>query len=200
MKNLPVRKPNRLKNYDYSQNGTYFITICTKNHEELFGTVVGEAICLPLPQTDVPSQTHVLPQTHISGITADNNVYTQITLSDIGNKIEIAINNIPKIYPDTSVDIYVIMPNHIHIILIIDNNNGRTDNNNGRHGRQIASPTTVKTIIGQMKRFVSMQCGFSVWQKSFHDHIIRNQKEYYRIVKYIKNNPMRWINDCYYKK
>jgi REP element-mobilizing transposase RayT len=81
------------------------------------------------------------------------------------------------------------MPNHLHLVLVIDNN----DNN----GRQIAAPT-VQMIIGHLKRNVSLQCGYSVWQKSFHDHIIRNEKEYKQIVGYIESNPEKWCEDCFY--
>jgi hypothetical protein len=76
-----------------------------------------------------------------------------------------------------------------------------TDNDDGRyeeHGRQVAAPTTVQTIIGNLKRFVSIQCGYSVWQKSFHDHIIRDEAEYQRIWQYVDENPALWNEDMYY--
>jgi hypothetical protein len=79
--------------------------------------------------------------------------------------------------------------------LVIENNNGPPTNN----GRQVAAPTSVQTIIGHMKRFVSMQCGYSVWQKSFHDHIIRDENNYRLIVEYIESNPQNWTEDCFYR-
>jgi REP element-mobilizing transposase RayT len=166
LKELPVRKPNRLKGYDYSQNGNYFITVCAKERLELFATInVGAATCRP-----------------------------HVCLSNVGQIIDISIKNIPQKYPYTSVNTYVIMPNHLHLILIINN----TDENNGR---QVAAPTKmVNMIIGHLKRFVSIQCGYSVWQKSFHDHIIRNENEYKQIAEYIENNPERWRDDCFYPK
>lgn len=182
---LPVRKPNRLKDYDYSRNGVYFVTICAKNHEEWFG-FVGAAIC-----RQSTGHTDNMSPDSPQSLTSDNGLL-QTGLFDIGRKIEVAINNIPQVYPEVSVNRYVIMPNHVHLILVIDSNN-QVD------GRQIAAPT-VNSIIGNMKRVVSMQYEFPVWQKSFHDHIIRNKKDYRRIVEYIENNPATWREDCFYGK
>jgi len=167
MTELPKRKPNRLKDYDYSQDGAYFVTICAKGRSEIFATIdnaeTQAATCRPYNGP-------------------------KIVLSDIGQMIDISINNISKIYPFASVDTYVIMPNHVHIIISIY-----------EHGRQVAAPTTgVQTIIGHMKRSVSIQCGYSVWQKSFHDHIIRNENYYRRIAEYIESNPETWEEDCFY--
>ena len=169
-KELPVRKKIRLQGYDYSQAGYYHITICVQNGHEMLGTVVvGAATCRPFVQ-----------------------------LSDIGQTANDSINNISKIYPHISVDKYVIMPNHIHIILrVADAESGRVSN---LSGRQIAAPTTVQTVIGNMKRYVSMQIGFSIWQKSFHEEIIRNEKAYQNIWKYIDNNPAKWAEDDYFVK
>ena len=80
-----------------------------------------------------------------------------------------------------SVDKYCVMPDHIHVILSIN-----TDEN----GRQIAAPT-VSTVVGHMKRWVSMQIGYSIWQKSFIDRVIRNDKGYRAVWEYIDNNPIK---------
>jgi REP element-mobilizing transposase RayT len=81
------------------------------------------------------------------------------------------------------------MPNHLHMLIEIDID----------HGRQVAAPT-VSLVIGNMKRSVSIKIGFSPWQKSFHDHVIRNEEEYRKIYEYIENNPENWENDCFYKQ
>ena len=113
-------------------------------------------------------------------------------MSDIGKMIDDSIDNIPKIYPHILVDKYVIMPNHVHMILRVGT---------AESGRQIAAPTpTVQTVIGNMKRHVSMQCGYSIWQKSFHEHIIRNEDEYRQKWQYIDNNPAKWAEDDYFVK
>ncbi len=149
---LPKRKIIRLKGYDYSQKGAYFITICVKDRYELLGTIgVGAIINRPV-------------------------------LSKHGIICENAINEISNHYPMVTVDSYVVMPNHIHMI-----------------GRLIIAPT-VSAIVQQMKRYVSKQIGFSLWQKSFHDHIIRDEDEYKKIWRYIDENPARWAEDCYYVK
>ena len=166
---LPTRKRNRAQLYDYSSCGAYFITICTMNKECLFWAkgqpnFVGEDIILP-PES--------------------------VRLSAFGQIVDQAIQSIPKYYPNIEVWDYVIMPNHVHMILVIPE----------ACGRIISSPTnkgSVLTAVGQMKRHVSKKVGFPIWQRSFHDHIIRNRKDYEQIAKYIYENPIRWQFDCFY--
>ena len=67
-------------------------------------------------------------------------------------------------------------------------------------GRMISSPTSIVTVVGQMKRSVSKRIGEAVWQRSFHDHVIRNKNDYDEIVKYICENPIRWQYDCLYRE
>lgn len=80
------------------------------------------------------------------------------------------------------------MPNHIHLLLIIE---GSID------GRPLVAPT-ISRVIKQMKGYVSKQIGYSVWQKSFIDHIIRNEKDYIEHYTYIENNPVKWEMDELY--
>ena len=157
----PVRKKNRLQNYDYSQNGAYFITICTDQRKCLLSTIV-EAIM-------------------------DRPAYAQLT--DAGEKVENAINGIPKHYPNVRAEKYVIMPNHIHLLLVIDT----------LHGRSVIAPT-VSTVIRHMKGFATRQIGRNIFQKSFHDHIIRRESDYEMIWEYIDTNPAQWETDCFYTK
>jgi len=154
---LPKRIPNRLKGYDYSQEGMYFITICVKDNKPLLGAIVGAATCRPHNQ-----------------------------LSKYGEIVNKTINNIPGIYPGVWINKYIIMPNHMHLLIAIEIN-----------GRQVAAPT-MSRIIGNMKRMVSVCIGFSPWQKSFHDHIVRCEKDYLRIAEYIENNPAKWEADRFY--
>ena len=106
-----------------------------------------------------------------------------IKLSSIGETVDYAIKNIPNYYPHINVDKYCIMPDHIHLLLSV---NADID------GRILSAPT-VSTVIGQLKRFVSKQVGFSLWQKSFYDHMIRNQQDYDEIWEYIDNNPLKYF-------
>ena len=166
---LPVRKSIRLKNYDYSQEGHYFITICIKdNHEILW---------------------------------VDDTVGARIArlLSEIGETVKTAIENIPIIYANISLDKYVVMPNHIHMILLLNDDITSHKMNGNGGGRAMRAPT-VSTVINQMKGYVTKQIGFSIWQKLFHDRIIRSEEAYQRIWKYIDENPQKWSEDCYFAK
>ncbi len=158
---LPKRKPNRLKYYDYSSAGAYFVTVCTKDRKCLLGRI-------------------------IVGATIDRPY--EIVLSNEGIIADKAINNISEIYPSVTVDNYIVMPNHVHLLLQIH----CCDN-----GRATHAPT-ISTVIQQMKGYVSKQAGYPVWQKLFHDHIIRNESDYLKIWEYIENNACKWEEDCFY--
>ncbi len=150
---MMTRKENRLKDFDYSSCGTYYITVCTKEKKNLFGSIVGAPIGRP-----------------------------SCELSDYGNIVDEAINNIENKYAVTRVDKYIIMPDHIHLLLTILPNES---------GRPMGAPT-IPNIINQLKGYVSKKVGFSVWQKLYYDHIIRDQKDYETKWKYIENNPIVW--------
>ncbi len=142
-----TRKSNRLKNYDYSSNGLYFITVCVNDMECLFGYVDME-----------------------------NNM---VILNDDGKRVDFYIQKIDE------VDNYIIMPNHIHFIIRLDK-----DRNN----------KSIQRIISGFKRAVSMDFGYSPWQKSFHDHIIKSDEEYANIWNYVENNANKWKDDCFYRE
>ena len=163
MGNAPSRKPNRLENHDYAQPGTYFITICSKGHQQLFGTIA-------------------------LGSGRQNAAPTSLMkLSPIGRIVEAEIMRLSRTYEGVYVDCYVVMPNHVHMIIVIRN----------IHGRQDAAPT-ISQMMNQWKRAASIKAGSSIWQKSFHDHIIRNQVRYNLIVQYIACNPEIWEKDIYF--
>ncbi|MBR6502971.1 MAG: transposase [Clostridia bacterium] len=157
---LPKRKPIRLKDYDYSTPGVYFVTVCTKNKINYFWHNVGASIARP---QDIP-------------------------LNENGKIVDKAINNIPKIYNNITVDHYVVMPNHIHLLLQIHSN---------KNGRPMVAPT-IDRVIQQMKGYVTKQIGKLIWQKLFHDHIIRGEQDYKEIWAYIDTNPIRWKEDKFY--
>lgn len=158
MDELPRRKNIRLKNYDYSQAGYYFITICSKDKKYIFWDV---------------------------GATSGRH-YEKPPLSNIGEIIDLEINKINSIYENVEIDKYVIMPNHIHMIIVLNNAKGRSK-----------TAPTISRIIQQFKGSVSKQTGLSLWQKSFYDHIIRDEHEYQKIWNYIETNPLKWENDKY---
>ncbi|MBO5041860.1 MAG: transposase [Clostridia bacterium] len=162
-KQLPKRKSPRLKRFDYSTTGAYFITICTQNRKNILSTIVGEGS--PLPK-----------------------------LSHYGEIANLWIQKLPEKYHEISVDCYVIMPNHIHLLLSVMKDDGRGD----------PSPT-VDTAMGWLKYQITKEInklrgtpGEKLLQRSFFDHIIRNQDDYYEIYKYIYENPLRWKLDKFY--
>ena len=106
-------------------------------------------------------------------------------LSEIGKVVDENIGILNDIYETVRVDKYVIMPNHIHLVIAIQN------------GRAQLAPTT-SCVIQQFKGKITKQIGSCIWQKSFYDHIIRNKEDYLRILEYIENNPEKWTEDKYY--
>ena len=158
---LPKRKPIRLKEFDYSAGYAYFITICTKDRRNYFWNDVGATIGRP---QDVPR-------------------------TDYGKIADSAINNISEIYPAVFIETYVIMPNHIHLIIRID---GEDEN-----GRPMVAPT-VDRIIKQFKGYVSKTVNEQIWQKRFYDHVIRGREDYEEISRYICENPENWEKDELY--
>ncbi len=164
MNELPKRKRNRLSDYDYSQNGVYHITICTANHRKILSEVIPVGAIINRPQ---------------------------IKLSATGRIADSAIREIPVHYQSVSIEKYVIMPNHVHLLISI---NQAAENDNGR---LIIAPT-VSRIIKQFKSEVTKKAGFSLWQKGFYDHIIRNDADYESVWIYIDENPLKWENDEYY--
>ena len=157
---FPQRKPNRLTEYDYSTPNAYFLTICTENRKNLFWMDVGAIIDRP----------------------------ENVPLTNLGCLVRQCIIEIPMHYPIISVDNFVVMPNHIHLLLQI-----HTD----ADGRSLIAPT-ISTVVRLMKGTVSKQAGFSVWQKGFYDHVIRNDKDYQSIWNYIQGNPSKWTEDQLY--
>ena len=108
-------------------------------------------------------------------------------LNRMGQIAKQHIENIESHYDDVYVDKHVVMPNHIHMILVL----------------QCSGKYSADQIVAQYKSGVTRDARkeFSdiwIWQRSFHDHVIRNQKDYDRIWSYIDTNPMRWDKDCFY--
>ena len=154
---LPKRKRTRLENFDYSTNGAYFITICTHEKKCLLSKIVGEGLC-------------ALPKN---------------ILTPIGIEIKKAIQFVNDNYTGVTIDKFVIMPNHIHLIVVLNNSGGdRTP--------------PLQNVIGQLKSYTTNKYGTILWQRSFHDHIIRGKNDYLKIWQYIDTNALKWKNDCFF--
>ena len=86
------------------------------------------------------------------------------------------------------VEKYVIMPNHIHLLLRIAGDES---------GRALLAPT-VSHVVQHLKGTITKQLGTAIWQKSFHDHIVRTERDFQMIWEYIDTNPVTWESDCFY--
>ena len=154
----PKRKSCRLPQFDYGSPAYYFLTLCTKEKAFLFGRIVGAAYMPPV----------------------------QTCLSETGKIAEKNLLAIEPHFPGTRVEKYVIMPNHLHMILSVG------CDGKAPAGGIYAAPT-VPRIISAYKASVSREAGFAVWQRSFYDHIIRNRSDFEQIWQYIDNNPLNWL-------
>ena len=121
-----------------------------------------------------------------------------VTLSTYGRMVEEQITHLPTMF---HADAYVVMPNHVHILLSrghealetrhIAHWMNRTPNAMGFR----ILPQSVSTVIARLKGNVTREIGKCIWQRGYYDRIIRNQEEYDRIKTYIAENPLRWSND-----
>ena len=164
------RKTPRLKGYDYSSPGAYFVTICTAEKKCLFSNIVGAI--------------HESPEN---------------ILTPYGECVRGVIEALPDRF-GISIPKYVIMPNHIHLLIVIEHQNAE------RAIRE--SPLQHRSIIDKAIGFLKMNSSKKIhnaykgkiFQRSFHDHIIRGEEDYQKIWNYIDTNPLKWNLDCFYKK
>lgn len=160
-----VRKNPRFSGYDYSAPGGYFITICCHRGKHVFGRIHNGRMLL--------NDTGSLAHTH----------WLQVS------------NHYSNIY----LDVHVVMPNHLHALLAITNLNV---------GEASLAPTSaahrcnsLASVIGNFKSGVTREARASLgwrgtlWQRSYHDHVIREPLEAKTIRKYIANNPLSWHLD-----
>jgi REP element-mobilizing transposase RayT len=170
----------RLKNWDYGNNGAYFITICSREREHFFGEV--ESI--------------------------DNE--NEMQFNEIGKLANKFWSEIPIHFPFVELGNYQVMPNHIHGILIINKKNIIDDTTDKvievKRNEQMSkiSPKsgTIPTILRSYKSVVTKNAHYIhadfEWQERFHDHIIRDTESFDRIQNYIENNVTNWKEDKFY--
>lgn len=173
----------RLKNWDYRNNGAYFITINTGNRKHFFGEIIN----------------------------------SEMQLSPIGEYAENFWMEIPKHFPFVELGNFVVMPNHTHGILIINNTDSVislhrnemdkslqcNDSTTNQYYSDISPKSgSISTIIRSYKSVVSKHARLLNpefnWQPKFHDHVIRNSESFERIQNYIENNPSNWKEDKFY--
>ncbi len=161
---FPQRKRTRLQNYDYSSPGAYFITVCTKNRDCCLSEIsVGDGV-LDVPQTQ---------------------------LTKWGKLAETRILEINEVYTHIRIDKYVIMPNHIHMLVFLSEQDGTS-------GTPSPTNAIIPQLVSSFKRMVNRECGANIFQRSYHDHIIRSKEDYLRIWNYIDTNPATWEKDCFF--
>ena len=165
---VPERKANRLARYNYSQSGVYFITICSKNKRCTFGTIVGGGV------PDAP----------------------RTRLSPTGKIVARQLGNMIAFYPHVRIEKYVVMPNHIHLLIAIQQ---------GPSGASRTPPPTsarasqvIPMFISTLKRLTNKTAGHALWQRGYYDHIIRSPDDYNTIWHYIDTNPAKWAQDTLY--
>ena len=189
------RRSILLKGYDYSQAGLYFITICCHDRVCLFGKILG----------------------------VENNESPKMVLNDAGKIANECWMEIPKHFPNSVLHEHIVMPNHIHVIIELKSEpvgaenfppnkngvndvNGANDYNRANDYSPLRSPSkTIGSIvrgfkIGVTKWFRNNTDYKTIWQRNYHEHIIRNEQSYQTISQYIINNPAKWEDDKFYKQ
>ena len=190
---LPVRKRLRLPDYDYSSPGAYFITICTQHRRCILSRISRNTVGANISAQPKFESPVVSPDPTVGAIQE-----SPAKLTPCGKIVDRVINQITDQYP-AYVDSYVIMPNHIHLIIVI------TETEDARTIRE--SPLRGRSVISKMIGYIKMNSSkeihrcfgdSNIWQRGFHDHVIRNRRDYEQIAKYIYENPIRWQYDCFY--
>ena len=174
MEELQKRKSVRLTDADYNA-GVFFLTLCTKNRRCMLASVENAQ------SSQEPVGTGVLDG-------------PQVKLTHYGRTAEQYIRQISEFYKHLSVEHYVIMPNHIHLILSVE----ASENGPSRTPVPTMQNSAVSQFVSTLKRFCNRAYGENIWQSRSYDHIIRNREDYEEHVRYIAENPMRWYFDELY--
>ena len=181
MEELPKRKHSRLPHYNYSANGSYFITVCTKEKQSILGHAVGGGVL------DAPF----------------------VRLSEYGVMVQKTLLEVSAFYGDITLDSHVIMPNHVHFIVSIATEGGPSRTPAPTHGSlpghgSSRTPTPMNArlpaFLSAWKRLTNKRAGIPLWQRGYYDHIIRCEADYLRIWQYMEENPARWTEDEYYEE
>ena len=203
-KELPKRKALRIKQYDYSSTGAYFITICIKERKQILSEIVKPvgvgALDYPLSEKvksvgvgalDDPLSEKAKP---VGGGALDA---PRVKLTEIGKIVEknlLSSENITGV----KIDKYVIMPDHIHAIIVL--NSRKYTNRNGSSRAPTPTNAMLPRIVSTFKRFCNKELKADIFQRGYIEHIVRNGDDYVKRVKYIYENPMRWYYENLYSQ
>lgn len=169
---MKQRKSPRLKGYDYTQSGVYFVTICTHERQLLFGHIHQEEALMVLSAMGEIAQHHWI--------------------------------TIPDHFPTVELDAFVVMPNHVHGLLVFSGHSDAVSlpDKTEAFGKPVAA--SLSTMIRSYKSIVTRKIRemtdteIVVWQGRFHDHIVRNEKSLNYIRQYVMTNPAQWREDTFY--
>jgi len=204
----PSKKHIRWRCWDYSSAGAYFVTICTHNREYFFGKILdeidfqrtvgpghaphepvgpGHVPHEPVGPGHVPHEPVVGPGHALDLPYPRLDTYLEPTLvGQIAWKYWIEI---PQHYPWVVLDTFILMPNHLHGILIFDKSNQKEWNSNTFGPQRNNLSNVIGSYKAAVKRWANQQGEYFIWQKRYHDRVIRNAEEMERIQQYIWRNP-----------
>ena len=174
MDKKPIRKNIRLQGYDYSQTGWYFVTVCVANRRPILSKIKPNRA-----ETRVGTDVLVCPRYNIE-------------LLPMGKEIEKSIDYINNNYKQVKIEKYVIMPDHIHLIVNLE---GKSEFDTDRQGC-LSLRDVIKNLKSYTTREYRKRTGDKksvLWQQRYNDHIIRNDEDYNEKWQYIDNNPLKYI-------
>ena len=178
------RKSIRLKDYNYSKEGYYYITICIKNRKELLSKII---VCNENKLINVGADASVRPKQNKNNIkifnkhkldnvgvgVPDDPEKIQIKLTTYGEIIKKQIKEINNICKEIKIENYIIMPNHVHMIIKLERQESRSSR----------TPTTtnakIPIIVSTLKRLTNKKIENKIWQRNYYEHIIRNERKKY---------------------
>ena len=168
----PRRKQVRLQEYDYSTPGAYYVTICTHEKRCILSTITAVGALHEAPAASVE-------------------------LTAIGRIVQEQIDALPIRYPNLTVTKSVVMPNHIH--LLVEVRAERALHEAPLPGKRAMLSKAIGYLkMNSSKRGHALFPELKLWQRSFYEHVIRNDCDYEEIWNYIENNPFRWADDLYH--
>ena len=177
---LPIRKPLRLKEFDYSSPGAYFITICTHERKCILSDITASA-----PEDGVGAL-HEAPA-------------VRLALTPEGECVRRILENLSLRFPEIFLDHFVIMPNHIHLLLRIEGDRAIHESPLPDGGkRSLLSKAIGYLKMNSTREIRRMRPDETIWQRSFFDHIVRNESDHRQITEYIAANPARWAEDRFH--
>ena len=197
---FPKRKDLRLRGYDYSSKGAYFVTICVKNRKPILSNIINSvgvgAHDDPFCKGDFPSVVGALDDPFCKGdfpsvVGAHDD--PRISLTEIGRIVRKYLLSSEKI-PGVKVDRYVIMPDHIHAIIFLDPN-AYSQRKDGSSWAPTPTNEMLPHIVSTFKRLCNKEIGENIFQRGYIEHIIRDRDDYDTRKRYIHYNPARWQHD-----